>query len=101
MGLYGMDVCPGCAGKDWLDVFIPTADYVSWIEEPDSLFMTPMPDGFSGDRPELEPLPVQSLLRDYGLRPKKGLGQNFLVDDTYCSDCGICRYHAARMWFWK
>ena len=30
-----------------------------------------------------EPLPVQSLLRDYGLRPKKGLGQNFLVDDSY------------------
>lgn len=31
----------------------------------------------------LPPLLVQSLLRDYGLRPKKGLGQNFLVDDTY------------------
>lgn len=31
----------------------------------------------------LEPLPVQSILRDYDLRPKKGLGQNFLVDDTY------------------
>lgn len=31
----------------------------------------------------LEPLPVQSLLRDYDLRPKKGLGQNFLVDDIH------------------
>ena len=31
----------------------------------------------------LPPLPVQSMLRDYSLRPKKGLGQNFLVDDTY------------------
>ena len=32
---------------------------------------------------KFNPLPVQSLLRDYGLKPKKGLGQNFLVDDTY------------------
>lgn len=32
---------------------------------------------------KFDPLPVQSLLRDYGLKPKKGLGQNFLVDDTY------------------
>ena len=31
----------------------------------------------------LEPLPVQSMLKDYGLKPQKGLGQNFLVDDTY------------------
>ncbi len=31
----------------------------------------------------LAPLPVQSILKDYGLHPKKGLGQNFLVDDTY------------------
>ena len=31
----------------------------------------------------LSPLPVPSMLRDYGLHPKKGLGQNFLVDDTY------------------
>jgi len=30
----------------------------------------------------LSPLPVQSILKDYGLHPKKGLGQNFLVDDT-------------------
>ncbi|MDP2965824.1 MAG: 16S rRNA (adenine(1518)-N(6)/adenine(1519)-N(6))-dimethyltransferase RsmA [Pelolinea sp.] len=31
---------------------------------------------------KLDPLPAQSLLHDYGLKPKKGLGQNFLVDDT-------------------
>ncbi|MBU1691556.1 MAG: ribosomal RNA small subunit methyltransferase A [Gammaproteobacteria bacterium] len=31
----------------------------------------------------LAPLPVPSLLKDYGLRPNKKLGQNFLVDDTY------------------
>jgi 16S rRNA (adenine1518-N6/adenine1519-N6)-dimethyltransferase len=30
-----------------------------------------------------EPLPVQSMLRDYGLKPQKGLGQNFLVDELY------------------
>jgi 16S rRNA (adenine1518-N6/adenine1519-N6)-dimethyltransferase len=28
-------------------------------------------------------LPVQSLLSDHGLKPKKGLGQNFLVDENY------------------
>lgn len=32
---------------------------------------------------KLDPLPARSLLRDYGLKPKKGLGQNFLVDDNY------------------
>jgi 16S rRNA (adenine1518-N6/adenine1519-N6)-dimethyltransferase len=31
----------------------------------------------------LEPLPVPSMLKDYGLKPQKGLGQNFLVDDIY------------------
>lgn len=31
----------------------------------------------------LAPLPVPSMLRDYGLQPKKGLGQNFLVEDIY------------------
>ena len=30
-----------------------------------------------------EPLAVPSLMRDYGIRPKKGLGQNFLVNETY------------------
>jgi 16S rRNA (adenine1518-N6/adenine1519-N6)-dimethyltransferase len=31
----------------------------------------------------LEPLPIPSMLKDYGLKPQKGLGQNFLVDDLY------------------
>lgn len=31
----------------------------------------------------VEPLPVFQLLRDYGLKPKKGLGQNFLVEEGY------------------
>lgn len=31
----------------------------------------------------LDPLPVPSMLKDYGLKPQKGLGQNFLVDDLY------------------
>jgi len=30
-----------------------------------------------------EPLGVPSLMRDYGIKPKKGLGQNFLIDETY------------------
>ena len=30
-----------------------------------------------------EPLAVSSLMRDYGIKPKKGLGQNFLVDEAY------------------
>lgn len=30
----------------------------------------------------LEPLKLQSLLRDHGIAPKKGLGQNFLVDEA-------------------
>jgi 16S rRNA (adenine1518-N6/adenine1519-N6)-dimethyltransferase len=31
----------------------------------------------------LEPLPLPSMLKDYGLKPQKGLGQNFLVDELY------------------
>ena len=31
----------------------------------------------------LDPLPAQSLLSDHGLKPKKGLGQNFLIDDVF------------------
>ncbi len=31
---------------------------------------------------DLSPLDVTALLRAYGLRPKKGLGQNFLIDST-------------------
>jgi len=30
--------------------------------------------------PDLPPLDIHRLLRDFGLRPKKGLGQNFLID---------------------
>jgi 16S rRNA (adenine1518-N6/adenine1519-N6)-dimethyltransferase len=30
-----------------------------------------------------EPLSVPALMRDYGIKPKKGLGQNFLIDETY------------------
>ena len=29
-----------------------------------------------------EPLAVSSLMRDYGIKPKKGLGQNFLIDEV-------------------
>ena len=32
---------------------------------------------------KLDPLPAQSLLRDHGLKPKKGLGQNFLIDEAF------------------
>jgi len=32
---------------------------------------------------KLDPLPAQTLLRDHGLKPKKGLGQNFLIDDVF------------------
>jgi len=45
------DVCPGCSGKAWLDVFIPTADYVSWSRNLTVYFMTPVPSGFTGDLP--------------------------------------------------
>ena len=31
---------------------------------------------------QLDPLSVPALLKEYGLRPSKGLGQNFLVDDN-------------------
>lgn len=31
----------------------------------------------------LEPLPIPSMLKDFSLKPQKGLGQNFLVDDFY------------------
>lgn len=31
----------------------------------------------------LDPLPVPSMLKDYGLKPQKELGQNFLVEEVY------------------
>lgn len=46
-----LDVCPGCAGKDWLDVFIPIENYVPWSRNLTVYFMPPVPDGFSGDLP--------------------------------------------------
>ena len=30
-----------------------------------------------------EPINVSAMMRDYGIRPKKGLGQNFLIDENY------------------
>jgi uncharacterized protein YabE (DUF348 family) len=46
-----LDVCPGCSGKNWLDVFLPTAEYVSWNRNLTAYFMTPVPAGFTGDLP--------------------------------------------------
>ncbi len=46
-----LDVCPGCSGKPWVDVFIPTADYVSWSKNLTVYFLPPAPAGFSGDLP--------------------------------------------------
>lgn len=31
----------------------------------------------------LDPLSIPSMLKDYGLKPQKSLGQNFLIDDVY------------------
>jgi len=46
-----LDVCPGCTGKPWIDVFIPTSDYVSWSRNETVYFLPPVPSGFSGDLP--------------------------------------------------
>ena len=46
-----LDVCPGCVGKPWIDVFIPTADYISWNKNVTVYFLPPAPAGFSGDLP--------------------------------------------------
>lgn len=46
-----LDVCPGCSGKAWLDVFIPTDSYVPWSKNLTAYFMTPVPSGFTGDLP--------------------------------------------------
>lgn len=37
------DVCPGCVGKYWIDVFIPKADYVGWHKTDTVYFLTPIP----------------------------------------------------------
>jgi resuscitation-promoting factor RpfB len=46
-----LDVCPGCVGKPWIDVFIPTSDYVSWSKNETVYFLPPAPSGFNGDLP--------------------------------------------------
>lgn len=46
-----LDVCPGCSGEPWIDVFIPTEDYVSWSRTETVYFLAPVPDNFSGDLP--------------------------------------------------
>lgn len=46
-----LDVCPGCVGKPWIDVFIPTADYVGWSRTETVYFLPPVPSGLSGDLP--------------------------------------------------
>jgi resuscitation-promoting factor RpfB len=38
------DVCPGCVGKYWIDVFIPTAEYVGWHKTETVYFLTPIPN---------------------------------------------------------
>ena len=46
-----MDVCPGCAGKPWIDVFIPTDQYVPWSRTETVYFLPPAPDNFTGELP--------------------------------------------------
>jgi resuscitation-promoting factor RpfB len=37
------DVCPGCVGKPWIDVFFPTAEYVGWHKTEMIYFLPPVP----------------------------------------------------------
>lgn len=46
-----LDVCPGCSGKPWIDVFIPIDDYVSWSRNETVYFLAPPPANFSGELP--------------------------------------------------
>lgn len=46
-----LDVCPGCVGKPWIDVFIPTDQYVPWSRTETVYFLLPAPDNFSGELP--------------------------------------------------
>ena len=41
-----VDVCPGCVGKPWIDVFISTAQYVSWHTTETIYFLNPPPANF-------------------------------------------------------
>jgi uncharacterized protein YabE (DUF348 family)/3D (Asp-Asp-Asp) domain-containing protein len=46
-----LDICPGCVGKSWIDVFIPTSDYVPWSKNLTVYFLPPAPAGFNGNLP--------------------------------------------------
>jgi len=46
-----LDVCPGCVGKPWIDVFIPTDQYVSWSRTETVYFLPPAPENFTGELP--------------------------------------------------
>lgn len=46
-----LDVCPGCTGRPWIDVFIPTEDYVPWSRTEVVYFLPPAPDNFPGELP--------------------------------------------------
>lgn len=37
------DVCPGCVGKPWIDVFLPDEEYVHWYFTKTIYFLTPLP----------------------------------------------------------
>ena len=37
------DVCPGCVGKPWIDVFLPDEEYVEWHQTTMVYFLTPIP----------------------------------------------------------
>jgi uncharacterized protein YabE (DUF348 family) len=38
------DVCPGCVGKPWIDVFLPNSEYVGWHTTQVVYFLTPVPN---------------------------------------------------------
>jgi uncharacterized protein YabE (DUF348 family) len=40
------DVCPGCVGKPWIDVFIPTSEYKEWHTTEMIYFLIPQPANF-------------------------------------------------------
>jgi len=46
-----LDVCPGCTGENWIDVFIPTDQYVAWNRNETIYFLSPAPEAFTGELP--------------------------------------------------
>jgi 3D (Asp-Asp-Asp) domain-containing protein len=46
-----LDICPGCVGKPWIDVFIPTDQYVGWSRTETVYFLPPAPENFTGELP--------------------------------------------------